>query len=131
MSHSFGADLRWRVIAAISEGLSTRKAAARFSIGVSTAGEWFRRYRDDGETTARKQGQPPGSKLDDHEAFILDLVEEAPDITLGEIAERLLAERCVSAVASTVWAFFDKRSITFKKNSACKRTATRGRESGA
>jgi len=115
MSHSFGADLRWRVIAAISDGLSTRKAAARFSIGVSTAGKWFRRYRDNGETTARKQGQLPGSKLDDHEAFILGLVEETPDISLGEIAERLLAERCVSAVPSTVWEFFNKRNITFKK----------------
>lgn len=115
MSHSFGADLRWRVIALISDGLSTRKAAARFSIGVSTAGKWFRRYRDNGETTARKQGQPPGSKLDDHEAFILSLVEETPDISLGEIAERLLAERCVSAVPSTVWEFFNKRNITFKK----------------
>jgi transposase len=115
MSHSFGADLRWRVIALISDGLSTRKAAARFSIGVSTAGKWFRRYRDNGETTARKQGQPPGSKLDDHEAFILGLVEETPDISLGEIAERLLAERCVSAVPSTVWEFFNKRNITFKK----------------
>jgi transposase len=61
MSHRFDADLRWRVIGAILAGLSTRKTAARFSIGVSTAGEWFRRYRDYGETTARKQGRPPNS----------------------------------------------------------------------
>ncbi len=115
MSHSFSADLRGRVITAISEGLSTRKAAKRFRIGVSTAGRWFRRYRDTGETTARKQGQPSGSKLDKHETFILGLVEETPDISLGEIAERLLAERCVSAAPSTVWEFFDKRNITFKK----------------
>ena len=115
MSHSFGADLRWRVITTISDGLSTRKAAQRFGIGISTAGEWFRRYRDHGETTARKQGQPPGSKLDKHEAFILGLVEEAPDISLAEIAERLLAARAVSVVPSTVWEFFNKRRITFKK----------------
>ena len=115
MSHGFSSDLRWRVIAAVSEGLSTRKAAKRFGIGVSTAGEWFRRYRDYGETTARKQGQPPGSKLDAHEAFILGLVDETPDISLAEIAERLLAERSVSAVPSTVWEFFNRRGITFKK----------------
>ena len=115
MSHGFSADLRWRVIAAISGGLSTRKAAECFGIGVSTAGEWFRRYRDHGETTARKQGQPRGSKLDEHEAFILGLVEETPDISLAEIAERLLAERSVSAVPSTVWEFFNTRGITFKK----------------
>jgi transposase len=115
MSHGFSADLRGRVIAAISDGLSTRKAAARFGIGVSTAGEWFRRYRDNGETTARKQGQPPGSKLDEHEAFILGLVEETADISLAEIAERLGLERQVSACPATVWHFFNKRRITFKK----------------
>lgn len=115
MSHGFSTDLRGRVIAVISEGLSTRKAAARFGVGVSTAGEWFRRYRDNGETAARKQGQPMGSKLDAHEGFILGLVEEDRDISLAEIAERLLAEHGVSAVPSTVWEFFNKRGITFKK----------------
>jgi len=115
MSHSFSTDLRGRVITAISEGLSTRKAAKRFGIGISTAGKWYRRYRDHGEVAARKQGQPPGSKLDAHEAFILALVEETPDISLAEIAERLGLERQVSVCPATVWHFFDKRAITFKK----------------
>jgi transposase len=65
--------------------------------------------------SARKQGQPPGSKLDGQEAFILDLVKESRDISLSEIAERLLAERSVSAVPSTVHLFFKARDITFKK----------------
>ncbi len=115
MSHSFGRDLRSRVILAISEGLSTRKAAARFGISVAASGKWYRRYRDYGETTARKRGQPPGSKLDAHEAFILGLVADAPDISLAEIAEKVLAECGVSAVPSTVWEFFNKRDITYKK----------------
>ena len=115
MSHGFSTDLRGRVIAVISEGLSTRKAATRFGVGVSTAGTWYRRYRDNGETAARKQGQPPGSKLDAHEAFILGLVDDRPDIILGEIAERLLADCGVSVVPSTVWVFFNKRGITYKK----------------
>jgi transposase len=115
MSHSFSTDLRGRVISVISDGFSTRKAAARFGVGVSTAGEWYRRYRDNGETAARKQGQPPGSKLDAHEAFILGLVKDTSDISLEEIAGRLLAERSVSAVPSTVWTFFKKRGMTYKK----------------
>ena len=115
MSHSYSGDLRGRVLAAISEGLSTRKAAKRFGIGGSTAGKWYRRYRATGEVTARKQGHPPGSKLDKHEAFILGLIEETPDISLAEIAERLLAARSVSSAPSTVWEFFNKRRITFKK----------------
>ncbi len=115
MSHSFSADLRSRVILAISEGLSTRQAAARFGISVAASGEWYRRYRDHGETTARQRGQPPGSKLDAHEAFILGLVDQTPDISLEEIAGQLLAERSVSAVPSTVCEFFKKRGITYKK----------------
>ncbi len=115
MSDSFGKDLRWRVISEISRGLSTRKAAEHFNLGISTAGEWYRRYRDNGETTARRKGQQPGSKLDKHEAFILGLVEETPDVSLAEIAEQLLTEHAVSAVPSTIWEFFNKRGITYKK----------------
>jgi transposase len=115
MTRSLSADLRGRVIGAILEGLSTRKAARRFGIGISTAGSWCRRYRATGETVARKQGQPSRSRLDPHEAFILALIDETPDITLAEIAERLAAEGGVRVVPSTVWMFLDKRGITFKK----------------
>jgi len=62
-----------------------------------------------------RQGQPPGSKLDAFEVFILSLVEENKDISLDEIDERLRAEHGVGAVPSTVWLFFDKRGITLKK----------------
>jgi transposase len=115
MTQSLSADLRGRVISAIAEGLSTRKAAGRFRIGIATAGRWYRRYRETGETVARKQGQPSGSKLDPHERFILGLIEETPDITLAEIAERLASAHGVRVVPSTVWMFLDKRGVTFKK----------------
>ncbi len=121
MSRSFSGDLRLRVIEAISGGLSTRKAAARFGIGVSTSGAWYRRYRETGEVVARKQGQPGGSKLDAHETFILALVKVRPDISLAEIAERLAEKRAVSACPATIWYFFDRRGISFKKNRARRR----------
>ena len=115
MGQSYGTDLRMRVVHAIDQGLSTRQAAARFDVSIAIAGEWYRRWRDHGETGPRRQGQPPGSKLDAHEDFILALVDEAPDIALHEIAERLAFERGVSACPATVWHFFDKRNITYKK----------------
>jgi len=121
MTRSFSTDLRVRVIEAISSGLSARQAAARFGIGVSTAVTWYRRYRETGEVSARKQGQPGGSKLDAHEAFILALVRERPDISLAEIAERLAETQAVSACPATVWYFFDRRGISFKKNRARRR----------
>jgi transposase len=71
MGRALSGDLRKRVIVAIEGGLSTRAAARRFSIGIATAGAWYRSYRRTGSVHPRKQGQPSGSKLDAHEAFIL------------------------------------------------------------
>ncbi len=122
MSRSYSTDLRVRVIKSISVGLTRRKAAARFGVGVSTAVKWYQRYRDTGEIAARKQGQPGGSKLDAHEAFILALVRERADISLAEIAARLAEKRAVSACPATVWYFFERRGISFKKNRARRRT---------
>lgn len=115
MTRSLSSDLRGRVIGAISEGLSTREAARRFKVGISTSGRWYRRYRETGETVARKQGQPSRSKLDAHEGFILGLIEGTPDMTLTEIGERLAQDCGVRAVPSTIWMFLAKRGITYKK----------------
>jgi len=76
---------------------------------VKTAIEWVRRARETGERTARRQGQPKGSKLDPHEAFLLGLVVETADITLVEMQARLRDERGVSAGTTTLWRFFDAR----------------------
>jgi transposase len=102
MARVYGVDLRRRVVEAIAGELSARSAAARFSIGISTAILWHRQWREHGTVEAGRQGQPKGSKLDDHEVFILALVEEEKDIALHEIAEKLAAERGVQACASTV-----------------------------
>jgi transposase len=115
MARALSLDLRRRVIGAIEEGLSTRSAARRFSIGISTAGKWYRQWRTRGDLRPGRQGQPRGSKLDQHEGYILGLVAECKDIALHEIAERLWSEHGVRAAVSTVWSFFAKRGITYKK----------------
>ena len=128
MARSYGNDLRARVIGAVEQGASARSAAARFEIGLATAIRWARRWRETGDYRARPRGHPDrGSKLDAHEGFILGLIDRTPDITLGEIGARLAAERGLSASPATVWRFFDKRGITFKKNRARRRTAAPGR----
>lgn len=115
MARAYSQDLRDRVLAATADGASSRGAAARFGIGIKTAIEWVRRARETGETSARKQGQPPRSKLDPHEAFLLGLVDERADITLLEMKERLAQQRGVLASVTTLWRFFDARGMTFKK----------------
>ncbi len=116
MARAYSLDLRKRVIEAIDEGLSTREAARRFSIGISTSGAWYRDWRSSGSLEPGRQGKPKVSKLDAHETFILALVEtDERDITLAEIAEHLAARRGVKAGVTTVHEFFAKRGITYKK----------------
>jgi transposase len=115
MARAYSSDLRVRVIAAIDGGLSTRQAAALFSIGIATAGAWHRFWRKTGEAKPLRRGNPGGSKLDAHADFILGLIAEHKDITLHEITERLREELGVTVQPSTVWYFLDRRGMTFKK----------------
>ena len=69
--------------------------SARFGVGIKTAILWVRRARETGKTTARKQGHPKGSKLDEHEAFLLGLVAEKADVTLAEMQAQLRRRQAV------------------------------------
>ena len=115
MGKPYSMDLRERVVSAIEGGMSTRAAAARFSIGIATAGAWARLKRATGSVAPPKQGKPPGSVLDVHADFILGVIKEAPDTTLDEMVERLRAERAVTVVRTAVWKFLDRREQTHKK----------------
>jgi transposase len=115
MAKAYDRDLRLRVVAAIEAGATTEAAAERFGVGKATAGAWARLKRATGDVEPRRQGQPPGSKLDPHADFIFGLLDDKIDISLVEIAERLESERGVRVVPATIWYFFAKRDWTFKK----------------
>lgn len=115
MGKPYSMDLRERVIAAIDGGMSTRKAAARFSIGIATAGAWARLKRAKGDVSPARQGKPKGSILDVHADFICGLIAATPDITLDEIVVRLEESRAVTVVRTAVWKFLDRRDMTHKK----------------
>lgn len=111
MARVYSQDLRDRVIEA---GTSARAAAGRFGIGVATAIVWMRRARKR-ERSARKQGQPPRSKLDPHRDYLLGLIAAEPDITIVEMQEQLRSEAGLAASVGTIWTFLDRVGLTFKK----------------
>ena len=129
MAQTYSTDLRVRFVRAVAAGASARAAGLRFEIAPTTAIRWAKAWRERGEQRAQPRGRPPtGGKLDRHEGFLLDLIELQPDITLREVAERLADERGVTAAASTLWRFYDRRGITLKKDRARRRAAAlRGR----
>jgi transposase len=115
MGRPLSLDLRRRVVTAIESGISTRQAAARFSIGIATAGAWARLKRATGDVRPVKQGKPKGSVLDPHADFILGVLAEAPDTTLDEMVVRLRKERGITIVRTAVWKFLNARGQTHKK----------------
>jgi transposase len=115
MAKALSVDLRRRVVNAIERGLSCRRAAERFGVSASSAIRWRERLVRQGNLAPRKQGGDRKSGRIEAEAdFLLGAVAETPDITLAELQEKLKAHG-VSAGVGTLWRFFNRRRITFKK----------------
>jgi transposase len=125
MGKPLSTDLRCRLIAAVSGGLSRRAAASRFGVSAASAVRWVFAANSGGPIAAKPQG---GDTRSHHiEAFreaILDAIAARKDITLVELSEFLRTKHDVSFAPSTVWRFLDRHAMTFKKNCACQRAGT-------
>jgi transposase len=135
MAKSLSLDLRRRVVDTIEQGLSCRQAAERFGVSASSAIRWFDRLKKQGDVTAKRQGGDRKSGRIEAEAdFLLGEVAKTPDVTLVELQEKLKV-RSVRVGIGTLWRFFDRRRITFKKRrrmplssnaATCRRLARHG-----
>ncbi len=108
-------DLRVRVIHVVESGVAARAAARQFVIADATAIRWVKRWRETGSVEAKSIKGQSRSPLKRHEEWLLDLVRQEPDLTLEEIQRRLLDERQQKAGIGSVWRFFDRNGISFKK----------------
>jgi transposase len=110
-------DLRERLVAAVEAGQSRRAAGERFGVSAASAVRWMQRYRDTGSFSAKPSGGDRRSeRIEAHADFILAAIGEQPDITLGELRAKLTEERGETFGTTTIWRFFDRRKITFKKS---------------
>ena len=100
-----------------SSKIPASRSAARFGVSVSSAIRWVDVWRRTGRTAPYPRGGDRRSgRIEGAAAFLLAKVEETPDITLAELKERDL-----SVGTGTVWRFFDRHGISFKKNRARRR----------
>jgi transposase len=116
MVQALSLDLRKRVVTAVAGGMSRRQAAERFGVSAASAVRWCALVRETGEPRPKPQGGDRHShRIEAHASFILGAVEGNQDITLVEI-QALLADIGVSVAVSTLWRFFHRRRITYKKS---------------
>ena len=124
MAKGYSKDLRERAIELIEAGESAREAARTLNIGVSTAIRWADRWRKTASVDAKPGTGHCRSPLEQHKQWLIDLVIAEPDLTLEEIRARLRAQKKQKAGIGSVWRFFERHDITFKKNSARSRAGS-------
>src|SRR5437764_1649915 len=100
MARPYSLDLRERVVAAVQKGgMSRRRAAAQFGVGISTVINWVRRLRETGSVAPGKMGgHKPKAIAGEHRAWLVQRARDRDFTLRGLVAE--LAERC-SALGRT------------------------------
>ena len=116
MAEPLSVDLRKRVVAAVKNGMSRRRAAAKFQVGVSSAIRWTAQADASGDLAPKAMGGDRRSAAIEAQAgTILSLVAATPDSTLAEL-QAALAEKGHRFSVSAIWRFFARRRITLKKS---------------
>lgn len=124
MAKGYSKDLRERAISMAEDGESAREAARVLNIGASTAIRWIERWTTTGSVEAKPGTGHCRSPLNKHEQWLLDLVAAEPDLTLDDIRVRLGRVKRLKVGTTSIWRFFDRHQITFKKNSARRRAGS-------
>ena len=85
-------------------------------MSASSAIRWTARAADEGSPAPRKQGRPAGKgPLSANLDYLVGAVEATPDITMSELAARLLAERGVAAAEASISRLLCRAGFTYKK----------------
>ncbi len=101
---AYSLDLRERVVTAYENGAETiLEVAERFEVSDSFIKKLLRRKGTTGEIAPiGHRGGQPKRLTDKHRKWLLKTVLAEPDITLGELQGRLLAEKKLSVSVATL-----------------------------
>ena len=124
MARPYSTDLRERVVQAVEEeGLSRRQAADRFGIGIKTAIDWVRRYRETGSLAAKPMGGcRPKKIVGGYRDWLLKRCQGQAFTLRGLVDE--LAGRGLQVDYRTVWDFVHSEQLTYKKRRWSRASAT-------
>ena len=124
MAKGYSKDLRVRAVSIVETGESAREAGRLLGVSASTAIRWIDRWTTSGSVEAKPGTGHSRSPLEEHRRWLLDLVAAEPDLTLEEIRARLRCEKKLKTATNSVWRFYERHEITFKKNPARRRAGS-------
>jgi transposase len=120
-SRTLSLDIRERVVAAVSNGLSRRQAAERFGVSPASAVRWCALATSTGCPAARPRGGDRLShRIEAQAERIHALIAQKDDLTLSEIRTQLAEDGHHFAIG-TLWRFFARHKITWKKRPLTRR----------
>lgn len=126
MARAYSEDLRVRLVRLVEGGTSARSSAKVFGVSASTAVKWAQRWRREKSVAPNPVRGHRRPLLDGYADWLLELVEIKPDLTLEEIRRRL-RRRGVAVSLWTVWSFYERQEMSFKKNRVRQRAGSRRR----
>jgi transposase len=130
MSRAYSEDLRVRLVRYVEEGASARSAAKVFGVSASSSIKWMQRWRRENSVAPSPVRGHRRRLLDAHADWLLELIDDKPDLTLAEICARL-KKRGVHVSLWTIWSFYDRQDVSFKKNRIRLRAGSRRRSARA
>ena len=115
MARAYSLDLRERVVAMVADGEPSRAVASAFDVSVASVVKWSQRARSTGSAAAKAMGGKRPFLLERQRNWLIDRLEEKPDLTLHALLDEL-RDRDVVVSCDTLWRFLKREEITFKKN---------------
>ena len=121
MSVAYSMDFRRAVAVHVGRGSSCSETARVFGTSRSFVIKLMRHVRETGELAPRPRGGARHTKLVDYRDEIIGWIHDRPDITLQQMAERLLETHGVTASSSGLSDLLRRAGYTYKKIAAGQR----------
>ena len=127
---AYSQDLRDRVLRALDRGDRPSEIARRFEVSRVWVYQVRDRLQETGQRGSFQIGGHRRSRLADMESTLRAWIAAEPGLTLAELTERLM-QQGVAIKIGALWHQLNRWNLTFKKNSARKRTRATGRTGSA
>jgi transposase len=111
-------EFRVLVVEQVEAGSSHRAAGQRLKVSAATAVRWTQQKTRTGRAQRAVVARRARSPLESHTAWLLELVDREPDLTLDQIVKRVADDLGLKTSRSALDRFFHRHAISFKKKPA-------------